>query len=272
MRPFFLAADAGRVGQRLCVLHEPVGSPSALVVHLHAFAEEMNKSRRMVALQSRALAQRGVAVLTIDLLGCGDSGGEFSDAGWDAWLTDADLAVHWMQSRWQAPLWLWGLRAGCLLAAAAARRHTHSHLLLWQPPAAGKAVLQSFLRLKIAGQLTSGDAGGKRLTESLRQQLAAGDAVDVAGYRLPAAVAQGLEAASLDPGTGTGRRALWLEVASRETPELLPASTPAVARLKAQGWIVQTRAVRGPSFWQTTEIEDAPELVSASCELLGHGH
>ncbi len=46
---------------------EASGKP--LVVHVHAFAEEMNKSRRMAAMQSRALAAAGFAVLQIDLLG-----------------------------------------------------------------------------------------------------------------------------------------------------------------------------------------------------------
>ena len=76
---FFLAADNGRAGQRLCIHHPPRrGEPArGAVLHLHAFAEEMNKSRRMVALQARALAEAGFAVLQIDLHGCGDSGGDF---------------------------------------------------------------------------------------------------------------------------------------------------------------------------------------------------
>jgi len=42
----------------------------------------MNKSRRMVALQARALAGRGFAVLQMDALGCGDSAGDMQDATW----------------------------------------------------------------------------------------------------------------------------------------------------------------------------------------------
>ena len=48
----------------------------------------MNKSRRMAALQARAFAEMGFGVLQIDLFGCGDSSGDFSDARWDIWKQD----------------------------------------------------------------------------------------------------------------------------------------------------------------------------------------
>ncbi|MBK8384562.1 MAG: hypothetical protein IPL11_02315 [Candidatus Accumulibacter sp.] len=41
-----------------------------------------NKSWRIVPLQARALATAGYAVLQIDLMGCGDSSGDFGDATW----------------------------------------------------------------------------------------------------------------------------------------------------------------------------------------------
>ncbi len=69
------------------------------VVYVHPFAEEMNKSRRMAALQSRALAAAGFAVLQIDLLGCGDSSGDFGDASWDEWIDDVLLAVRWLRGQ-----------------------------------------------------------------------------------------------------------------------------------------------------------------------------
>ena len=57
--PFFLEAS---VGKRYCICHlPPAGStPHAAVLHVHPFGEEMNRSRRMAALQARALAAAGV--------------------------------------------------------------------------------------------------------------------------------------------------------------------------------------------------------------------
>ena len=86
---FFLSVDGGRLGQRFCLFHPAQGGvPKGCVLNIHPFAEEMNKSRRMAALQARALAKAGYAVLQIDLFGCGDSSGDFGDASWQDWVGD----------------------------------------------------------------------------------------------------------------------------------------------------------------------------------------
>ena len=117
---FFLPGDNG---QRFCLYHPPQGSsPQGRVLYLHPFAEELNSTRRVVAQQARALAQAGYGVLQIDLLGCGDSSGEFADATWAAWLHDAQQARHWLLEQGGGPLWLWGIRACALLAVPASTR------------------------------------------------------------------------------------------------------------------------------------------------------
>jgi exosortase A-associated hydrolase 2 len=271
VKPFFLSTPRGR---RLA-LHHPGTRPDhplGLVVHVHPFAEEMNKARRMAALQARALAAEGFAVLQIDLMGCGDSEGALADTRWDDWLDDVAHATTWLRQQHPGtasetpPLWLWGLRAGALLAAAAARERAAQigpcHLLLWQPVVKGQAHLQQFLRLITAGAL---DGAQRRTQAELRAQLQSGQCLEVAGYRLPPALALGLEAASLLPTAAQGtRHLLWLETSTREEPALLPASLPVIEDWKAQGWQVQALAVRGPAFWQTTEIEDAPALLQAT--------
>ena len=265
-QPFFLPAGTS---QRFCLHHCPAGSqPRGLVLYLHPWAEEMNKSRRMAALQSRALADAGFAVLQLDLHGCGDSSDTWAQASWQGWVDDAVLAIGWLQARWpQAaplPLWLWGLRAGCLLAGqAAARLPQPCHLLFWQPATAGKVLLQQFLRLKAAADL-QGDA--KAVLAAVRAGLAAGQPQQVAGYVLPPALASGLESAVLSPPPATvpQRRVAWLEVSTRDDAELLPASQPVVAAWAAAGHAVHTRVVHGPAFWQTQEIEDAPALLQAT--------
>jgi hypothetical protein len=87
--PFFLPAGSG---ERFCIYHAPAGEPRGTFIYLHPFAEEMNKSRRTAALQSRMFAASGFAVLQIDLFGCGDSSGEFNEARWEIWKEDAALA------------------------------------------------------------------------------------------------------------------------------------------------------------------------------------
>ncbi len=144
------ADGEGPSGQRFCLFH-PAQASQVLgaVLYIHPFAEEMNKSRRMAAMQSRALAKAGFAVLQIDLLGCGDSSGDFGDASWQSWLDDVQRGAKWLAERVQAPLWLWGLRAGCLLAVDAARNISPTpNFIFWAPTPSGKLLLQQFLRLE----------------------------------------------------------------------------------------------------------------------------
>jgi len=279
LEAFFLAADADHGGdrgqQRFCLLHAPrhaaqEASPNALIVYVHPFAEEMNKTRRMAALQARAFAEAGCAVLQIDLLGCGDSSGDFGDAGWDDWVQDVVQAARWLRARYpqapDAPLWLWGLRAGCLVAnEAAGHIDDKVNFLFWQPAANGKALLQQFLRLKAAGEMLEGK--GKGVIEGLKQHLAAGESVEIAGYLLSPKLANGLERASLAPAANA-RRMVWLETSTRDDAELSPASAAPIARWQAAGVDVQSQVVPGPAFWQTSEIEEAPALIAAGVSAL----
>ena len=272
---FFHPATRGG-GHRLYLHHTPpAGTPvRSAVLYVHPWAEEMNKSRRMAALASRALAEAGHAVLQVDLLGCGDSSGDFGEATWEAWVDDLHDAAQWFQARHpQVPLWLWGLRVGALLAAEFATRRAGPdmppvHLLLWQPTLSGKTAWQQFLRLKAAAQLA--DGGGKALLDAARADLAAGRPIEVAGYTVSPAIASGLESAALvaDPGDDRPRRVEWLEVSTQPDAPPSPAASAVMSRGETAGWCVRWRAVPGPSFWQTTEIEEAPALVEATVEAL----
>lgn len=261
-----MPASAGRSGRRLCLHHTPPGGVvRAAVLYTHPFAEEMNKSRRMAALASRALAATGCAVMQMDLLGCGDSSGDFGDATWQDWLDDVEQGATWLLAKHQVPLWLWGLRAGCLLnTEVAARIDQPLQHLFWQPPASGKALLLQFLRLKLAAGLTEGH--GQR-GEDPRQQLAEGQATEIAGYTLQPSLALGLERSQLLPQANVAH-SVWLETSTREDGSLLPATQMAAARWREAGVAVQTQVVQGPAFWQTQEIEDAPELVAATVQAL----
>jgi exosortase A-associated hydrolase 2 len=241
-------------------------------VYVHPWAEEMNKTRRMAALASRALAADGWAVLQIDLLGCGDSSGDFGDASWDDWVDDVVRAADWLNGRYAgAPLWLWGLRAGALVATDAAGRMSQPvHFLFWQPALLGKAVLQQFLRLKAAARLADGNA--KAALGAARADLDGGRLVEVAGYTMHPALARGLQAATLAPPTvapvegSAPRRVVWLELASDPGAGSGPATRAAQTTWNAARWRVESGLQVGPSFWQTTEIEEAPALVDATRE------
>ncbi len=266
----FQPTAEGRGGRRLHMYHAPAPGVAyqGAVLYVHPFADEMNKARRMAALQSRAFAAQGLAVLQPDLFGCGDSAGEFGQATWEDWVSDiAEAALH-LHNRHPGPLWLWGLRAGALLAAAAAPRlPVRPRFLWWQPALAGRQVLQQFLRLKVAGDLLG--SGGQKITvEALRKELADGRSVDVAGYELNPQLASGLEAAVIGPASVQTDRVEWFELQQQEAGDLSPAAARGADALRQAGIGVRTHTVVGPAFWQTTEIEDAPELLHATCGAL----
>jgi exosortase A-associated hydrolase 2 len=271
---------AVRDGRRFAVLRAPTGPARGALVYVHPFAEEMNKSRRMAALGARALVANGWAVLALDLAGCGDSEGDFADATWQGWVDDVAVAATWLAGHAGHAPWLWGLRAGCLVAVEAAQRLASvAGLLLWQPVVSGSQHLRQFLRLRVAADALAtnpllpdeGSAPPRRRddTAAFVEQLRAGSTIEVAGYTLAPALASGLDAAKLEP-VRAAMPVVWLEVGGSDpaTAVLSPASARAIEGWRSAGHAVDAQAVAGPAFWQTQEIEECPSLVAATVTAL----
>lgn len=259
-KPFFLGTGAQR---RFAVLFSPPSHAPArgALLFVPAFAEEMNKSRRMVAACARALTEHGWTVLLFDLLGTGDSPGKFADANWDAWLADLVVAHDWLRIHTNETPALLAMRAGGLLATAALPRLGAVPLMmLWQPVLSGKSQLTQFLRLKVAAESIAG-SDGRTTTRSLVEQLARGERVEVAGYELSPDLALPLNQAELATPLGVGR-VVWIDVST--SPELSPAAAAIVLKWRDAGVDITTAAVVGVPFWQTQEIEDCPALIEAT--------
>lgn len=250
--------------ERFCLLHLPPASPRGSILYLHPFAEEMNRSRAAAARQARAFAAAGYAVLQIDLHGCGDSADDFGAATWDSWRADAHAAVQLLQQRIAAPLCLWGLRSGALLATEVARELVGgSPLLLWQPVLAGKQHLQQFLRLSLAADMLEGRAGGeaKGSSEALLAQLESGRAIEVAGYRLAPGLARGLMASSLAQPEPAQRT---------HCIEVVPAGgglSPAMRRF-AEGGNATVLACEDAQCWAAPGVLACPTLEAASLKAM----
>lgn len=265
--PFFLASAPG---ERYCLFHPPAGIIRGALVYVHPFAEEMNKSRRMAALQARALAALGYAVLHIDLYGCGDSSGEFAEARWDIWKDDLGVASAWLLERAKAPLILWGLRLGALLALDFASGSTHkpAHMLLWQPVHGGAAYLTQYLRLLSANAMLA-DAGKPGAEKSggaaaLKATLLGGQMLEVAGYELAPALAAAIDQRDSARLAPAGCQVQWFEsVAAAERP-LTPAVERIAANWREQGVALQVERVVCSPFWSTQEITVSEELLAAT--------
>jgi exosortase A-associated hydrolase 2 len=264
-RPFFLRFSAGT---RFCLLHAPGRKAVGAVLYVHPLAEEMNKSRRMAALQARALAASGWFVLQPDLFGCGDSDGDFGDADWQRWLADVDEARDWLRAHTGYEPVLWGLRAGCLLACAtASRASTRAELVLWQPVISGRQHLTHWLRLGVASRLLGASNADRSGTQELHARFARGETVQIAGYPTTGAMIAGLEKAELAP-PATPSRIAWFEVAGSDDATLTPASRARIDAWRAQGHDACGHAVRGLPFWQTQEIAEVPALVAATTAVM----
>lgn len=265
--PFFLQGSAGK----LFALHLQSADGAAAekgVLFFPPFAEEMNKSRRMVSLQARRMAASGYQVLLVDLYGTGDSEGDFEDARWEIWRDDMRSAAGWMAEQGVRSCCLWGLRLGTLLAVEieAELQSLVNGLLLWQPVLKGETYLTQFLRLRIASEMMTG--GVPLTTQKLRDTFGAGEAIEIAGYTLHPDLAKSIDAASADIAlTQIAAPVGCFQVTVGGTPNAI-AKRLLQAR-EAGGLRTDVEAMPGEQFWQSAEIAVVDELLERSSTWLG---
>ncbi len=264
--PFFLPGPAGK----LFALHlRPAGPelPKNGILFFPPFAEEMNKSRRMVSLQARRMAALGYQVLLIDLFGTGDSEGDFVDARWEGWRADMRTAVHWLQNNGARRLVLWGARLGALLAmeTEVEFREVVDGVLLWQPVLKGESYLTQFLRLRIAGEMTAG--GDKLTTADLRRVLQDGDTVEVAGYTLHPELGAAIDLLPIDDQVaGAPAPMACFQVTLSGQPTAV--GKRLLALREPQGSDTRMIAMTGEQFWQSAEITVVEDLLAMSTDWL----
>lgn len=267
-QPFFIQGTAGE----LFAMYYPARREAAGrrdVIFLPPFAEEMNKSRRMLALQARRLAEAGFGVLLLDLYGTGESQGDFGKARWSIWLDDIVAARAWLQREGATQVSALGLRLGALLALDLARRQENlfERLVFWQPVMNGENMINQFLRLRLAADMMSG-AEERGSTQSLRRVLSGGRSIEVGGYELTPGLVTAIDALH-------GERMLdnacppvfWLEIALDEGRSLSPASLRVIERWRETGTHVEAKQVVGPPFWSSAEIAEAPLLLQATTKI-----
>jgi len=265
--PFFLESSPG---QRFCLYHRPAGRCRGAVLYVHPFAEEMNRARRMAALQARMLAALGYAVLQIDLYGCGDSSGDFGDARWALWKQDLAAGAAWLRERHDCPVTLWGMRLGALLALDYARTASHplGPLLLWQPVSSGASYLTQFLRLRMAGALLAETSSASHGTRALREALHAGETLEIGGYDLAPALALAIDGLPAPEAMAPPAPVHWFEILGAAGQALPPAAARITAAWARQEIELQVHTPHGPPFWATSEITVCPALLEATAAAL----
>jgi exosortase A-associated hydrolase 2 len=262
----FVAGERGRI---FTLTRMPARTVRGTLLVVPAFAEEMNKTRRMLSEATVALADAGFGSVLVDLYGTGDSDGEFGDANWDGWVRDLATADEHSTARGAPITHVLAVRAGCLLAAAYLRDASRRprHCVFWQPVIDGSRYMDQFLRLRLAGGLL-GDAPKETLS-SLRARLIAAGTLEVAGYDLPAALETSIGGLRLPALLASGPTTVeWVEVL-RSTDTSEPAATKhAIAQTRESGCEVRQSRVTGDQFWATTEVTVVPELRDLTLRLI----
>ncbi len=270
--PFEPVTIEGTAGPLFGIHHGPRRQPTRGVIYLPPFAEEMNRARRMAALQAQALAAFGDGGLVLDPFGCGDSGGEFGDARWEIWRDDAVRAVSWMRQRGYDSVVLVGLRLGALLALDVARDPAvqASRVVLWQPVLRGEQMMTQFLRLRLAADLSGGKRAGESTAE-IRKTLIAGTTVEIAGYDLHRDLVAAIDKLTLaDLGVACRAPIDWVEIVPQPDQAASPAHGPVADRWRDAGIGFSQHRVVGEPFWALQETATAPALLSLTNRLLGY--
>ena len=197
-----------------------------------------------------------------DFYGTGDSAGDFGDASIDIWRADIAAAIDFLGG--SEHLHLIGLRTGGLLAADAAGAHDIESLTLIHPIADGKQQLNQLFRLRLAGGLT-----GQKKSETvadLRHVLDQGESLEIAGYRISPAMADGLQSLALARMELRGvSRINWIELVKKQERPLMPVSQRVIDAWHEAGRAVVTDTVVCDTFWATQEIAQCPAVVEAVC-------
>jgi len=221
------------------------------------FAEEMNRTRRLMALTGQRLAERGIASLLPDLPGTGDSPVPFSKAAWEDWLGALQACADHLTGQGLS-VRLVGIRLGGLLAAEAlAQGCPAERLVLVDPVEDGRLHMRHWLRIRSAASLEI----GPRITLSyLQSRLDAGQAVETAGYEVGPELVHRVSALKLAPlleaAGGTPVERLDIIVPGTETP-------PA-----ANG----RRAIAVEAPWNLSEPAEPVELATVLADMVeAHG-
>jgi exosortase A-associated hydrolase 2 len=257
--PFFLASGSMRL---FCVYFPPCSTGRGSYVFVPPFAEEMNRSRSMVAAQARALAANGFGVLLVDLFGTGDSSGQFGEATWDSWKASALAGYEWLHGRSKRAPGIWGLRLGAALAAKLLeeRAIAAEHAIFWQPVTNSKSMLTQFLRIKVAAAMDLKDQ--PLSTDDMRSAFKAGESVEIGGYEVNPNLALTLDSATWADLACFGGTIDWLEVSPNDSPMLTGSSTKVIDVLSKSGAKITPSVCAGPPFWQLHERTMAPQLIS----------
>lgn len=260
----------GEEGQNYFTLtFAPAGKPKAHIVFIPPFGEEMNRCRSLVATQARNFARAGYSCTLIDFHGTGDSQGQLCDSSLAIWKDNIRLTVDTLQREDAAPLIFWGLRLGGLLALdyAVSSASRPRDVILWQPVNSATVYITQVLRQRVASLMVKDLP--PETTKEIRQRLADGENVEIAGYTLGGALVEDIESIDVSAMTSLCTGTIyWLEHVIEAGKDIGLASRKVVDQLAQQGNKIEVRTFCDPPIWQIHERDFAPQLLAITDGLL----
>lgn len=214
-------------GMLSCVVRPPYYGTQLLIVP--PLFEEMNRTRRLLALVGQRLSAHGIGSWLPDLPGTGDSALPTAAACWTQWrATIAELAASIATETGDRPHLL-AVRGGALLGDAAGGRSVY----LLAPVESGARLLRELFRARLAAER---ERGSDLSVSELERALAAGETVELAGYAISPEMANALASASMADWVSPVRKAGLNEAATVDV------------------------VLQGPPVWRQTEPAAADAL------------
>jgi exosortase A-associated hydrolase 2 len=262
----FLSGTAGRLFAVEFSSRSGPRSERGLIV-IPPFAEEMNRSRPMMARAAAAFAAGGATALLLDLHATGDSDGDFREATVRQWRSDIRTGAAWLADRGCRRMDVLAVRAGALLPTADALdpRLCPGRLALWQPYESGQLAISQFLRLRAAGTVVG---NAPKESVDLRQAMRESGYLEVAGYEVTGELVAEFETLrSADILSMNWQGVCVFELAENAEQPLTRPGSRLVTGAEASGVRSQGRVLAGDPFWATPEISISPNLLASTSEF-----
>jgi exosortase A-associated hydrolase 2 len=264
--PQFLAGGAGNIFVHAVAPRSAGGGD--VVVMLPPLFEELNKSRRMYALQARSFASRGLIAILPDLHGIGDSEGDISTASLQIWRQDLDNVMQWIgESEKPQRIHVFGLRSAALFFGMIDSTVSPiASWILWSPIERGSRLVRDLFRQALIVARNRGDAS--ITSKGLRERASAQGYIEISGYRLSADLLGQLENLSVPESVPPAVGVHWFDVRAGLNPGAGVREPASVGRWRDAGCEVDYRLCEGPPFWQTAEISTVAKLVEETTDAI----
>lgn len=266
--PDFLQTETSKLFYLKVAVDKPAKNDAA-VVFIPPFAEEMNRSRKMMTMLLKRFAANADGYI-FDFSGTGDSQGDFGEQSWQGWSRDLSDFVKGMvhKSQYQS-LQIITLRTGSLVLSEASRLpgfETISPLVkaihMWNPVLNPTQYFNQFLRIQLAAEMMKED-GQKRTAKDLVAELQEKGELEIAGYMINATLYQQFvssEPALSDNLSGCALRIYDLNAQGAVTPAIqmgMKKHFPTHENMHQVG-------VQGDQFWSTQEISVSEALINTT--------